>query len=98
LRGEARRNGARVLDVRSAEAFGKRHLPEAISVPLDSLSRDIPPALARNPGRPIVVYCNDGARTGPKGTKLLRDAGFARAFNLDTGIEGWSQAGYAVQR
>ncbi|HJS39638.1 MAG TPA: rhodanese-like domain-containing protein [Burkholderiales bacterium] len=90
--------GALVLDVRSAEAYGKQHLPEAISVPLDSLSREIPPALAQNSGRPIVVYCNDGARTGPKGTKLLRDAGFARAFNLDAGIEGWSQAGYPVRR
>ena len=90
--------GALVLDVRSAEAYGKRHLPEAISVPLDSLSREIPPALARSASRPVVVYCNDGARSGPEGTKLLRDAGFSRAFNLDAGIEGWSRAGLPVQR
>jgi rhodanese-related sulfurtransferase len=46
--------------------------------------------------RPIVVYCNDGLVTGPRGTEILNKAGFARAVKLKEGIEGWSAAGYPV--
>lgn len=90
--------GALVIDVRGGDAFDARHLPAAISLPVGILSREIPKTLTRDLSRPIIVYCNDGANSGPKGTKLLRDAGFSGAVNLKSGIEGWSKAGLPVQR
>lgn len=90
-------SGALIVDVRGRKAYEERHLPGAISVPLSELERAIPPSIAQAGDRPIVVYCGDGARSGPVGTKLLNDAGFARAANLKSGLRGWSGAGYPVK-
>jgi len=89
-------SGAIVVDVRGPESYAGRHIPGAISVPLDRLRDAIPAALAHAIARPIVVYCGDGVRIGPEGTDLLNKAGFRQAVNLDHGIQGWTDAGYSV--
>lgn len=89
-------DGAIVIDVRGSESYGSRHIPGAISVPLDSLRAQIPAVIAREKTRPIVVYCGDGVTMGPKGTALLNNAGYANAVNLGPGIQGWADAGYSV--
>lgn len=86
------------VDVRSEEAYGKRHLPGAVLIPLSQLQSGIPASLADAKDKPIVVYCNDGAHTGPEGTRLLNQAGYKGAVNLKSGIEGWQGAGYAIQQ
>ena len=43
--------------------------------------------------KPVVVYCGDGARTGPEGTYVMNQAGYSGAVNLTGGLEGWAQAG-----
>jgi len=90
-------SGALIVDVRGRKAYEERHLPGAISVPLGEMERAIPPSIAQAGDRPIVVYCGDGARSGPLGTRLLNDAGFARAVNLKSGLQGWSKAGFPVK-
>ena len=89
--------GAVVVDVRGAGVYDDRHIPGAISVPLDDL-RDgaIPDALATAIAKPVVVYCGDGVTIGPTGTALLNQAGFTQAVNLQPGIRGWADAGLPV--
>ena len=89
-------SGALVLDVRSANAFGSRHLPAAILMPLAVLRSGIPQSLVADKARQILVYCNDGAVTGPEATHRLVQAGFTRVVNLQSGIEGWAAAGLPV--
>lgn len=95
-------DGAMVIDVRGPEAYGHRHIPGAINLPLAVLQAGLPAvlhqALSEARDRPIVVYCNDGVRTGPDATLILNRAGFAHASNVHTGIEGWVAAGHAVAR
>ena len=89
--------GALVVDVRPRDRYQGRHIPGAIAVPLADLEAALPEAIRAIPkDRSIVVYCNDGLVTGPRGTEILNKAGFARAVNLKEGIEGWSAAGYPV--
>ena len=88
--------GALVIDVRGAEQFAVRHLPGAVPVPLAILRAGIPASVAAAKDRPIIVYCNQGAGSGPDATRLLQSAGYAKVVHLRTGIEGWAAAGLPV--
>jgi phage shock protein E len=85
--------GALVLDVRSRGAFDHRHVPPAMLVPLAVLEAGIPSSLAHARELPIVVYCNDGHRSGPQAAAILGENGFRNVVNMKSGIEGWSAAG-----
>jgi rhodanese-related sulfurtransferase len=90
--------GAIVVDVRGPTAYGGRHLPGAISVPLERIEDgDLPDALTSAIAKPVVVYCGDGVTMGPTGTQRLNEAGFTQAVNLKPGIQGWAAAGRPVE-
>lgn len=91
-------DGAVVVDVRGREAYEGRHIPGALSIPLESLRRAIPAALADAKTKSVVVYCGDGVTIGPEGTDILNKAGFVNAVNLKPGISGWEEAGYPVEK
>jgi len=90
--------GALVIDVRGPEAFAARHVAGAVHIPLEEMHS----ALAAKKvdvasDKPIVVYCGDGARSGPEGTAILNAAGFPNAVNLTGGMEGWQKAGLPTE-
>jgi phage shock protein E len=72
--------GAQVIDVRSEQEFRERHLPGAVNVPLDRLSREIP-RLAPDKEQSLLLHCLSGARSG-MGTNMLKKMGYTNAFNL----------------
>lgn len=91
-------SGALVIDVRGEEAYHAHHIPGALSLPLALLQSGIPQSIVRAKMKPVVVYCGDGVKSGPEGTHLLNEAGFAQAVNIKSGIEGWEKAGLPVQK
>lgn len=90
--------GAVVIDVRSRERYGQGHVPGAILIPITVLRAGIPASIAHAKDKQLVVYCNDGATTGPEGTYLLNQAGYKNAVNVKAGIEGWTGAGLPVRK
>ena len=90
--------GALVVDARGDDAHGGRRIPGALAIPLSTLQAAIPASLATARDRSIVVYCNDGTTTGPEATQVLNRAGYSKAVNLKSGIEGWERAGLAVAK
>ena len=50
--------GVQLVDVLSARAYRKQHLPGAINIPLNALDERTTAHLDRN--RPVAVYCHDG--------------------------------------
>lgn len=78
-----------LLDVRTVGEFEVSHLPDAIRVDPDVGAVAGLVALAR--GRPIVVYCAVGERSGVLGDRL-RQAG-AEVQNLQGGIFRWAREG-----
>lgn len=90
-------SGALVIDVRSAEQFGFRHLPGAVLLSIEVLRAGIPLSIATAKDKPVVVYCNQGLVHGPEATRLLHQAGFSQAVNLRSGIEGWAAAGLPIK-
>ena len=76
-----------VVDVRTDAEFNAGHIPDAISIPLDSL-RDRMHELPAE--RPIIVYCKVGQR-GYMATRLLMQTGY-NVRNLSGGYTSWLAA------
>lgn len=91
-------SGAVVVDVRGPESFKSGHIPNSIPMPLEVLRVGIPASIQMLKGKSLIIYCGDGVRRGPESTDLLNKAGFAKAVNLKHGVEGWTGAGYPLQK
>lgn len=55
-------NNAKIIDVRSPGEFAVNHFPGAVNIPLDQIEQHINEL--QNLGKPIVVYCKSGTRSG----------------------------------
>lgn len=82
----ATRDGATVVDVRTAGEYASGSLPGALNVPLDEL-RERHEEL---PDGRLVVTCAVGQR-GHTALRLLRQLGRDEVANLDGGYRTWSQ-------
>lgn len=67
------RNGALLLDVRTAEEFAEAHVPGARNIPVQELPARIAEVGEKN--RPVVVYCRSGARSA-RAASMLKAAGY----------------------
>ena len=76
-----------LLDVRSPEEHALTALSGSRLIPLPDLERRLGEL---DPAAEIVVYCHYGPRS-TYATYLLREHGFARAWNLAGGIDAWSE-------
>lgn len=85
---DAQRDGALVVDVRTAGEHKFGHIPESVNFPLDELRSH----LDELQGKKVVVYCQVGQR-GHTATRILRQVGID-AINLDGGYLTW-KAGMA---
>ncbi len=74
-----------LLDVREPQEYQICTIPGSTLIPLG----DLPSRLSELEGRRnIVVHCKSGVRSA-KAVKLLREAGFGDAVNLQGGILAW---------
>jgi rhodanese-related sulfurtransferase len=74
------RNGALVIDVRSAGEYSSGHLPMAINLPLDDIEVSLPRRV-RDKNQALLLHCQSGMRSGVA-KKKLKALGYANAFNL----------------
>ena len=87
-------NDAVIVDLRSAEAFGRGHIVNARSIPHDELEAKIA-SVAKDKSRPIVAVCDNGISSN-RSVKFLRQQGYESVYGLKGGMNGWSQAGLPV--
>lgn len=87
-------NGAVVIDLRSADAFGRGHIVSARSIPHDELEARAE-SLAEEKTTPIVAVCDNGV-SSTRSVNLLRKQGYESAYGLKGGMNGWTQAGLPV--
>jgi phage shock protein E len=74
------KNGALVIDVRSAGEFNSGHLPNAINIPLDEIETALPKRV-KDKNQKLLLHCASGMRSGiAKDT--LKSLGYANVFNL----------------
>ena len=87
-------NGALVIDLRSAEAFGRGHIVSARNVPSDEIDARLP-SLGADTSKPIVAVCDAGI-SSRRAVAALRQKGYASVYSLKQGMTGWTQDGLPV--
>lgn len=85
---------ATIIDLRSAEAFGRGHIVNARNVPMDELGARME-KLGRLKDKPVVTVCDAGI-TSSRALATLKAAGFDSVYNLKGGMNAWTQAGMPV--
>jgi len=87
-------NDAVVVDLRSADAFGRGHIVGARNIPSDELDAKAS-SLAQDKSTPVVAVCDSGV-SSTRAVNSLRQLGFESVYGLKGGMTGWSQAGLPV--
>ncbi|MGB8652196.1 MAG: rhodanese-like domain-containing protein [Mycobacteriales bacterium] len=80
-----------LLDVREPHEWDAGHAAGAVHLPLGALDLRVLPS-----GRPLVMVCRSGNRSG-KATAALVAAGYD-ARNMVGGMQSWAASGLAVVR
>ena len=81
-----------VIDLRDAADFDRGHLINAKNIPADQLEGRAGELSAK---RPVLLYCDSGARSGRAASKLRAD-GREDIFSLTGGMAAWTQASLPV--
>jgi phage shock protein E len=85
------RKGALLVDVRTANEFAARHLPDAVNIPLDDIKEALPRRVP-DKGKVLLLHCHSGRRSAIA-ERQLRGLGYTNAFNLGS----YEQAGNIVR-
>ena len=83
------RGDAVLIEVREPDEHARERIEGARLAPL---SRFDPASLEDERGKIAVFHCNSGNRTAQAADRLL-SAGFAEAYQLEGGLQGWKSAG-----
>lgn len=88
--------GAQLLEVLPQSAFDREHLPDAINIPLPSLTKARAGQLDR--ARPVVVYCYDTeCDLSARGAALLEAYGFADVYDYTGSKTEWLGMGLPAE-
>jgi rhodanese-related sulfurtransferase len=83
----AEKNGAVLLDVRTADEYSGGHIPKAILLPYDAITRESAAKAIPLKESTVVVYCRSGRRSAIA-VRTLNELGYANVYDLG-GIIGW---------
>jgi rhodanese-related sulfurtransferase len=88
------RENALTLDVRNEAEFAAGHIAEARNIPLTQLEARLA-ELNGYKDKPLLVNCQGGVRSA-SACAVLKKGGFTRLYNLQGGINAWTQANLPV--
>ncbi|GEM_PF-487552 len=79
-------DGWQIVDVREIEEYNEGHIPNALNVPLSSISQSEYGALEQN--QSYIIICRSGNRS-QTASKALAKAGF-NIINVKQGMSSWT--------
>lgn len=84
------KHSIQLLDVRTPEEYNEGYIDNAININFfdDDFVHKVSTNFDKN--KPIFLYCKSGGRSG-KASKKLKEAGFAKIYDLDGGFDKWIQ-------
>jgi rhodanese-related sulfurtransferase len=88
-------DGALVLDVRHAAAFGTGHVPDSLNIGLGGQFASWSGSLL-DATRPLIIVADDEAGAGETATRLARVGIENVAGFLEGGIAAWDRAGFPI--
>jgi rhodanese-related sulfurtransferase len=90
------RKDALVIDLRDTGEYEAGHIAGARHIPEKQLAERLKD-LEKFKGRPLIVACRTGTRSGVA-VQVLRRNGFAEAVSLGGGVGAWDQAGMPLEK
>jgi len=75
---QALRNGAVVIDVRTAYEFDQGHVPGSINIPVDRIISNV--ERIKDMHKPIIFCCASGMRSG-QATSIMKRNGLKEVYN-----------------
>jgi rhodanese-related sulfurtransferase len=82
---QLQQRGVTVLDVRTAMEFEGGHVPGAINIPYDQVGARTAELGPR--GKPVLLYCRSGRRSGIAAAELVRQ-GFTAVYDFRA-MDAW---------
>ena len=79
-------SGYIILDVRTAQEYSEKHIPDAVNIPNESIGAEDLPALP-DKNQLILVYCRSGNRSKQAAEKLV-SLGYTNVVEFG-GINSW---------
>lgn len=76
-----------IVDVRSLEEYNEGHIPNAISIPLETIENEAETKL-KNKDDLILVYCRSGRRSREAALRLI-EKGYTNVIDFG-GIQDWN--------
>jgi phage shock protein E len=74
------KNGALLIDVRTAAEFSSGHLQDANNIPLDEIETALP-LRVKDKSQALLLHCQSGMRSGAA-KRQLKALGYANSHNL----------------
>lgn len=75
---EALREGAVILDLRTAYEYDQGHIPRSLNIPIDRIRANI--ERVRELKKPVILCCSNGIHC-LEAAEILRKAGISRVIN-----------------
>ncbi len=75
---QALREGAVVIDLRTAYEYDQGHVPRSLNIPIDRIKANI--GRIRELNKPVILCCATGSHCW-EAADILRDAGIRRVIN-----------------
>ncbi len=79
-----------VLDVREPWELEVARLDQTIDIPMAQIAQKVEELRDQLVGRALIVMCHSGVRSA-MAVQFLQQNGFERVFNLQGGIQAWSE-------
>jgi len=92
---EKLQEGARALDVRTREEYEDGHIKDSLHIDIHqpSFAEEIE---TLDKSKTYIVYCGGGGRAS-KALEIMKQRGFANAYNLKGGMRKWKEEGSPVE-
>ena len=85
-----------LIDVREDSEWTSGHIPDAIHLSKGIIERDIEKQVP-DADTQIVVYCSGGFRCALV-AESLQNMGYTEVYSLDTGLQGWIDQGFSIEK
>ncbi|WP_133135321.1 rhodanese-like domain-containing protein [Legionella rowbothamii] len=85
-----------VIDVREDHEWTSGHIPTAIHLGRGIIERDIEKKIP-DMQQQIIVYCSGGFRCALV-AESLQKMGYSQVYSLDTGLQGWIDSDYPLDK
>jgi rhodanese-related sulfurtransferase len=89
--------GVHVIDVRTPAEYSGGHIPQAKSIPLDSILARPRDLIKSDPKDEILFVCQVGQRSA-LAAEMAAAVGFENLYNLEGGTDAWMKAGNEVAK